>query len=124
MRREFDSRIPLRHLKELSNDMSMIQIMRRGFVFASLTAVYILGVALFMGNAERLVGGGNGLVGGAAFLTLFVVSAAVTGSLIIGKPVLMYIDGAKKDAVRLFIANIAWLFAMLVLFFSLAWLVR
>jgi len=42
-------------------------------------------------------------------LTLFVVSAAVTGGLVIGKPLLMYISGQKSEAVKLFLYTIAWL---------------
>lgn len=104
--------------------MTIKQIIKRGFVFAALTAVYIFGVVLFISNLGKFMDGGDNLLGGAVFLTLFVVSAATTGSLMLGKPLLMYIDGAKKDAVKLFAANVAWLFAMLVIFFSLALLAR
>jgi ABC-type Fe3+-siderophore transport system permease subunit len=38
------------------------------------------------------------------FLMLFVLSAAVMGMLIFGAPVMLYIDGKKKEAVKL----LAW----------------
>ena len=35
------------------------------------------------------------------FLMLFVFSALLTGYLVLGKPIMMYVDGQKKEAVRL-----------------------
>lgn len=34
-------------------------------------------------------------------LMLFVLSAAITGSLVLGRPILWYMDGKKKEAVHL-----------------------
>lgn len=43
------------------------------------------------------------------FLLMFVLSAAVVGALVLGRPILMYVEGQKKEAVRMFIATIIWL---------------
>ncbi len=102
-----------------NNNMKLAQLIKQGFAYSTATAAYILLVMAIMTNAER-IGNGNELIAAAAMLTLFVFSAAVTGSLVLGKPVLTYLDGAKKDAVKLLAANLIWLFFWLVIFFSLA----
>jgi len=48
-------------------------------------------------------------------LTLFVVSAAITGSLVLGKPILMYWDGQKKEALKLLFSTLGWLVLFLFL---------
>jgi len=48
-------------------------------------------------------------------LTLFVISAAITGGLVVGKPILLYISNQKKEAVRFFTYTLAWLVAILLL---------
>lgn len=58
-------------------------------------------------------------LGPVAFLLLFILSAAVTGALILGRPVLLYLENQKTEAVRLFIYTIGWL----VVFTMMAFLV-
>ena len=48
-------------------------------------------------------------------LMLFVFSAAVTGSLIFGQPVLWYLDGKKKDALTLLTYTLAVFFILTVI---------
>lgn len=60
-----------------------------------------------------------------AMLLLFVLSAAITGSLVVGRPVLWYLDGKKKEAVSLFMATLGFLFLITILaFFGLVLLSR
>jgi len=44
-----------------------------------------------------------------AFLLLFVISAAITGFLVLGKSITLYLDNLKKEAVELFGYTITWL---------------
>jgi hypothetical protein len=62
-----------------------------------------------MQNAEKIFGQMNNLTGPIAFLSLFVLSAAVTGSLVVGQPALTYVNGDKTGAVKLFIYTLGWL---------------
>jgi len=48
-------------------------------------------------------------------LTLFVFSAALTGSLVLGRPILWYLDGKKKEAVNLFVYTL-WILLLIILF--------
>ncbi|MFA5185300.1 MAG: hypothetical protein WC551_02345 [Patescibacteria group bacterium] len=54
------------------------------------------------------------LIGPVIFLTLFVLSATVVGSLVLGYPIWLYFENKKKDAVRLFVYNVIFLFLMFV----------
>lgn len=53
-------------------------------------------------------------------LMAVVLSAGVTGSLVLGKPVMLYIDGKKKDALKFLAANFIWLAIFLILAIVLA----
>ena len=46
-------------------------------------------------------------------LLLFIISATVTGSLVLGKPILLYLDGSKKDALVLLFSTLIWLVVFL-----------
>ncbi|HYE22756.1 MAG TPA: hypothetical protein VD998_04170, partial [Verrucomicrobiae bacterium] len=84
------------------------------------TAAYITTVAIIMQNAERIFGDmDNTTLGPITFLMLFVLSAAVTGSLVLGRPVLMYLDGQKKEAVKLFLVTIVWLALAIVILLAI-----
>jgi hypothetical protein len=75
--------------------------------------VYIILVALFMNGANRLFPGPDNFLAPLIMMLLLVFSAAFTGFLVLGKPVLMYLEGSKKEAIKLFIFNIAWIFIFL-----------
>jgi hypothetical protein len=68
--------------------------------------VYIALVVLVMTNAEELFGNTPKYLGTIAFLSLFALSASVVGGLILGKPLMMYLDNKKKEAVALFLQTI------------------
>ncbi len=95
--------------------MSTKKFIFQGFIQATLAAVYIVLVALFMNNAERIIGDTKTFVGPVAFLLLFVLSAATVGSLVLGRSILMYIDKQKREAVYLFSSTMGWLFGYTVL---------
>jgi hypothetical protein len=62
-----------------------------------------------MNNAERIFGKMDSVIGAIGFLMLFVLSAGVVGSLIVGKPIFMYLDGKKKEAVSLLVTTLGCL---------------
>lgn len=77
--------------------------------------VYVLLVALFMTHANALLGTNDTLFSIVAFLILFVLSAGVVGGLVLGKPVILYLDGKKKDSVALVFYTLFVLFVLLIL---------
>lgn len=80
--------------------------------------VYIVLVALFMNSAEKVFPRMNEILGPIVILLLFVLSAAVTGSLVLGRPVLAYLDGSKKEATIMFLYTLGWLLLFLILFLT------
>lgn len=73
-------------------------------------AAYVALVAFLMTNAERWFGPAQGLLGITAFLLTFVLSAAVMGIIIFGRPVMWYLNGQKNDAMRLLVFTVIFFF--------------
>lgn len=87
----------------------MKDICKKSFVNSFAVAVYISVVALFMNNAEKIFGKMDTIISAMAFLLLFSLSALVVGWLLAGKPIFLYIDGKKKEAVYTIMASAGWL---------------
>jgi hypothetical protein len=81
--------------------------------------VYITLVSWVMQNAERIFGKMQGLLGITAFLLLFTLSAAIVGALILGKPLMMYWGGQKKEAVTHLGATLGWILIALIVIFAI-----
>ena len=93
-------------------------ILKYGALNASLTALYIILIALFLSRTSELFGREEvkTVLIPIMMLSLFVFSAALTSSLVFGRPVLWYIEGKKKEAVYLLAYTLAFLllFAVIV----------
>ena len=81
----------------------------RSFVHSLGVVLYISLVALVMLHAEKWTGKEPGFLGPVIFLTLFVVSATVVGCLVLGKPVMLYLDGQKTESIKLLAYTLSWL---------------
>ncbi|MDP2685385.1 MAG: hypothetical protein Q8P20_10235 [bacterium] len=51
-------------------------------------------------------------------LMLFVVSAAITGSLVLGRPIYLYLNDQKKEGLLFLTYTIAWLFMLMIISFA------
>jgi len=90
-------------------------LVSKSFLSALGVEVYILGVSVIVRNGERIFGQMKGLLGPVTFLMLFVVSAALTGALVLGRPVILYFDNKKTEGIKLFIYTIGWMFVLTLL---------
>jgi len=82
--------------------MNNNKLMGRAALNALGVLVYVYLVSLVLSNGQRIFGTmNNSVLGPTVFLMLFVFSALVTGLLILGRPVMLYLDGAKKEGVKL-----------------------
>jgi nitrogen fixation/metabolism regulation signal transduction histidine kinase len=80
----------------------MNKIWKNAVFNALATVLYIIAVGFFMYYGSLVkIGRTNTMLVPIALLLLLVLSAAITGFLIFGKPALMYIDGKKKEAISL-----------------------
>lgn len=75
------------------------------FLFSALHSlgvlVYVSLVVLFMNNAQNIFGKSDNILTGVIVLLIFILSALVTGSLVLGRPILYYLDGKKAEALKL-----------------------
>src|SRR5262245_66638922 len=69
---------------------------------AILVLLYTSGVAWILFNGQRMFGKVTSFWGPLAVLMLFVVSATIVGTLVLGRPILLYLDGKKHDGLRFF----------------------
>jgi hypothetical protein len=94
-------------------------LLKTSLINALGTVAYVAIVATVMTNAQRIFGQMKSVIGPIAFLLLFVTSAAITASLVLGRPLMLYLDGQKQEAVKLFGLTVGWLalftFAALIL---------
>ena len=81
--------------------------------------VYISLVVVLINTAGHVSIKMPGFLGPMAMLLLFVLSAAITGALFVGEPILFYLSDKRKDAVKLFIYTIGWMVVLLILVASI-----
>ncbi|MBI3934148.1 MAG: hypothetical protein HY316_05620 [Acidobacteria bacterium] len=98
-------------------------ILKNALFNAVATAAYVIAVGSFLFYAPKVFGRGNSVLIPIAMLLLFFFSAALTGALILGRPVLWYLDGKKKEALSLLVSTLAiflgiTLMALLALFLN------
>jgi len=96
----------------------MEKVIGRAFIDAIGTAIYIILVASFMFSLQSFSAiEVKTVIIPIAMLLLFVCSAAITGFLIFGKPVMLYIDGRKREAILLISYTIGILFLITLMAF-------
>jgi hypothetical protein len=98
----------------------MDKLIQRSFWNALGTVAYVAVVATLMSNGEKIFGQMSDILGPLIVLTLFVLSAAVTSSLVLGKPILMYLNNQKSEAVRLFIYTLGWLALAIIILLTIS----
>ena len=91
--------------------------LKTGLINALIATAYIAVVALVITNGESLFGKNDSVLNGMLFLLLFVISAAVMGVTIFGRPIMWYLDGQKKEAVRLVSYTLALLLFIAIIVF-------
>lgn len=90
--------------------MEKKKIIYQSLLHAVAVLLYIFAVALILMYGSKVFPKVNETVlGPIAFLLLFVVSAAVTGSLVLAKPIMLYLEKQKKDSILFFVSTVIWL---------------
>lgn len=96
----------------------------KSFGHAILVAAYVSLISLVMSHGSQWFGQKDTALTPIAVLMLFVVSAAITGSIVLGRPILMYLDGQKKEALKFFGYTVGWLFILTLIVFAVMVAVR
>lgn len=93
-----------------------LKLFKRAALSALGVLVYIFLLSLFMNNGSKMFGEeDNKMLAPILFLLLFIFSALVTGFLILGKPIMLYLDNEKKPAVKLLFYTGVCLFILLLI---------
>lgn len=96
-----------------------LKIREQAFINSLLAFIYIILIVLFMNNGAKLFGEDDrGILAPIGILSLLVLSATVMGILIFGKPIMFFIDGNKKDAIKLTTYTIIGFFIITVIYFA------
>lgn len=100
--------------------MSKQKLILHSILHAVGVAIYVFLVVLFMSNAEHLFDGVNQKVlGPMVMLLLLVISAAVMGILVFGRPVMMYLDNKKKEALQMLFYTVGWVVVIFVVLLAI-----
>ena len=94
---------------ELKDQMKQSEYILKSLASAVGTFAYIAAVAWLGFNSQTIFGKVDGFLAPLFALLLFVVSACITGALVLGKPIQLYLSGLKREGIVLFAATVAWL---------------
>jgi hypothetical protein len=105
--------------------MTNSTLIKWGAVHAFGVLAYVSLLATFFNQANSWFGQADQkIVTPVAALMLFVFSALVTGGLVLGKPIMLYLDGHKKEGVKLLFFTGLGLFVFMVLAFGILLLMK
>ncbi|HLA38956.1 MAG TPA: hypothetical protein VJ417_03120 [Candidatus Glassbacteria bacterium] len=93
----------------------------KSLVNAAGAFLYTAAVAWLLFHGQQIFGKPVNFLLPLFLLLLFVISASITGLLVLGKPIHLYMNNLKKEAFILLFSTLAWLilFAILVVSFLL-----
>ena len=86
--------------------------------------IYTAAVAWFMFNAKDFFGSAPSFLGPTVFLMTFVISATIVGLLVLGRPIYLYLNNYKSEAIRLLIYTVVLLIiltALVLLIYTMAY---
>ncbi len=87
----------------------------KSLLHAGAVALYVTGVATLLSNTQNIFGDKEDTVAIPIFmLLLLIISATITGLLVLGRPLYLYFSGMKKEAIILLLSILGWLVVFLV----------
>jgi len=95
----------------------MKKVLKHAIMNALGTFVYVVAVVSVIWTLGQSFEGKESIINPILMLMLFVFSAALTGSLVFGRPILWYIDGRKKEALYLLVYTLGILLIIILLVF-------
>lgn len=87
----------------------------KGLLCAAGVFTYVVGIAWLFANARYIFGEQDppGILAPVLMLLTFIISATITGSLVLGAPIYLYLSGHKKDASVMLCSTLIWLVLLL-----------
>ncbi|MEK6945553.1 MAG: hypothetical protein AABW63_02055 [Nanoarchaeota archaeon] len=99
--------------------MERSNIFKHAIINAFATSVYVATIAtlMYLGGKGSFGTANDSVFIPISMLMLFVFSAALTGFLVFGRPVMWYLDGKKREALYLIIYTLGILMALTIVAF-------
>ena len=88
------------------------------FVNALLAVLYIILIATILYYGTIFKVGNNSLLAPITMISLFSISAVMMGLIFIYQPFILYFDGKKKPAIKLFLNTVVFFAAFTIIFLS------
>ncbi len=105
--------------------MKKLNLREQAMMYSLFAFLYIVFIVFFMSNGAKIFGNDDGgILAPIGILLLLVLSVSIMGMLIFGKPVLMFLNGERKEAVKLVIYTVISLFTIMVLYFGVLFFVK
>lgn len=94
-----------------------LSLSQQGFIHALGTATYTAAVAYFLFNGKAIFGEGETFLAPMFMMLLLIISATVTGFLVLGKPLQLYVSDQKAQALKLLGRTLGWIvvFAVIII---------
>lgn len=100
-------------------------LIRWGITHAVGVLIYVILLATFFNQANGWFGEEDkDIITPVAAIMLFIFSALLTGGLVLAKPIMLYIDGQKKDGFKLLLFTGISMFVLTILAFSVLLIMR
>lgn len=96
--------------------MKKFGLILKSLINALAVFAYVYGVASLLSNAKYIFGEvePKGMFIPVFMLLLLIISATITGLLVLGKPIHLYLNGYKKEGITLLLATLGWLVVFLI----------
>jgi len=98
--------------------MEKSKIVVYSLVHALAVLAYIVGVAYLLEYGAGFFSGYSGILATIPMLLLLVFSVALMGVLIFARPVYLFINGFKSQAIEFLIYTLGWILVILILVFG------
>lgn len=101
--------------------MSKSKIIVHSLAHAAGVLLYIVAIYFFINAMQTWFGPGDPSWAPIAFLLLLVFSAATMAVLIFGRPVYLFLSGAKKEGIHFLSYTLGWIFLIFIIFIACMW---
>jgi len=90
------------------------------FLHALAVVAYIALVAFIMNGLNETFSKVDQIHASIGILLLFTVSAAITGLLVFGRPVYLFLNDQKTEAIKFLFYTVSWLFIFTIVFLGIS----
>lgn len=95
--------------------MKKFEYILRGLINAGGVFIYVAAISWLLFNGGNIFGNVSNFIMPLFMLLLFVISAVITGLLVLGKPIQLYFNNLKKEAIILLFTTLAWLLVFIII---------